>query len=305
MRTLPLIGLVSLGIGGLVGCDVPPDTFRDVLPDNRLLVEMPDASQGLRSVGEPSHHHQLTRELTVETNTGLGEVLTLIELITSFPPSWSAEDDQTALWGPWIEDGTYGQLWVAEEPDGSYAWAIELRPEAQESWTPVLAGEVDAGSDALTSAGRFAMDFTAIEELGEGDGTVGQIAVEYELLPGGASTTVLFGAFAEDGSIPANAGTHFEYTRGEGGLMDVILEGDLTEPPNGTEEVMILRSRWDGDGAGRTDAYLTEGDFGQLTYTETECWSPAHTVVYFENNFELLTSGDVSDCAFTEASFND
>ncbi|HHO49514.1 MAG TPA: hypothetical protein ENK18_01275 [Deltaproteobacteria bacterium] len=305
MRTLPPISILVPSLIGLTGCDVPPDAYRDVLPDDRLLVEFPDGAQGLRSVGEPSAHYQITHDLTVETNTGLKEVLTLIELITSFPPTWSAEDEQTALWGPWIDNGTYGQLWVAEEEGGSYAWAIELRPGEEGPWTPVLAGEVDAGSDATASSGRFGMDFTTIEALGSGDGTVGEIAVEYELFEGGASTTVLFGDFAEDGSIPANAGTHFEHERGVGGLMDVIIEGDLTEPPNGSEEVMILRSRWDSEGAGRTDAYLTEGDFGQLTYTETECWSPAHTVVYFENNFELFSDGDVSDCAFTEASFND
>ena len=85
--------------------------------------------------------------------------------------------------------------------------------------------------------------------------------------------------------------------------MDVALQTDISTPANGTEELLIVRSRWNGQGAGRSDAYLTGGDLGVLTYTESECWGTSQMVAFFRNNLSLEAHGEEADCAFQEASF--
>jgi hypothetical protein len=287
-------------------CTTPATEHRSVLPDDRLLIDGFDDGALARGLGETSDYYTLTRQVTHEINGGVGEVLGLIDAITAFDPTWT-DETSTALWGPWLDDGLYGRLWVAKDEAGAYGWAIELRPETstEDDWVGVLTGQVEAGADELHSEGWFVMDLTAIEGAGAGDGTTGTVACEYELFEDGATARVAFGEIAEDGGVPEDGAYKFEHTRGEGGLMDVAVTGDISEPANGTSELLIVRSRWTGDGAGRADATVTGGDLGPLVYTETDCWDQGHKTVFFENNFELLTEGDASRCAFAEASFNE
>jgi hypothetical protein len=88
-----------------------------------------------------------------------------------------------------------------------------------------------------------------------------------------------------------------------GGYLDLAYEGEMTE--GGDLETVILRTRWVKGGAGRGDAYVTGGDLGALVYQASECWDEGGIVVYDENNYELTTSGDVADCAFAEAQWNE
>ena len=302
MRTL-----IALAPLTLAACLPPAGSYGDILPDDRLLIDEADVSELARSVGDRSEYAQLTREITGEINGGIGEVLGLVDEISSYPPTWADEDQDTALWGPWLDDGIHGQMWVQRHADDAYTWAIEIRPEgsAEDAWVPVLAGEVDPGATDLASRGRFYMDFTAIRDNGGEDDITGEMAVDYEILETGAAATVYFGDISEDGAIPADGGYYFEHERGVGGMMDVAVESDVSDPANGVLETVILRSRWAGGSGGRTDAYVTGGDLGALTYTETECWDAGHGVVFHENNYELTREGDEADCAFTEPSFNE
>ncbi|MEZ4235860.1 MAG: hypothetical protein R3F59_06795 [Myxococcota bacterium] len=236
----------------------------------------------------------------------MGEVLGLVDAITDFDPTWT-DQTSTALWGPWQDEGgVYGRMWLTDTEAG-YDWAIELQADAtdDDGWSPVLVGHVDPGAEESHSKGWFAMDFDAIEAVGAGDGTTGGVACEYELLEDGASARLAFGDVSDDGSVPEDGAYRWEHTRGEGGLMDVAVAGDVTEPPNGTTELLIVRSRWNGEGAGRADATVTGGDLGALAYTESDCWDAGHTTTFFENNFELTSQGDPASCAFAEPSFND
>jgi hypothetical protein len=287
-------------------CATPSAEYRAVLPDDRLLIEGFEDGALERGLGETSDYYVLTRQVTGDINGGIGEVLGLIDAITAFDPTWT-DETSTALWGPWLDDGVYGRLWVAKDDAGAYGWAIEVRPETstEEDWKGVLAGEVAAGADELQSAGWFVMDLTAIEDAGAGDGTTGAVGCEYELFEDGASARVAFGDIVEDGSVPEDGAYRFEHTRGEGGLMDLAVTGDVSDPANGTSELLIVRSRWTGEGAGRSDATVTGGDLGPLVYTESDCWDTGHRTVFFENNFELVSEGDPSQCAFAEPSFND
>ncbi len=300
MRTV----IVALSLAA--GCATPADQYRAILPDDRLLIDDLDGASLARGIGEPSEYFQLTRDVTQEVNTGIGDVLRLVDAITDFDPTWT-DEASTAQWGPWLDDGIYGQLRITEESDGGYVWSIELRPEdsAEDAWVAVITGHVDPGGDEKHSVGWFRLDFSAIDAMGAGDGQLGQLGAQYELLENGAVATVAFGEISENGSLPSDGGYHYEHTRGEGGLMDLAFTDDISDPPNGTAEVAIVRSRWDGDGAGRADAYVTGGDLGPLTYTESDCWDKAQQTVFFENNFELVSEGDEGACVFTEPSFNE
>jgi hypothetical protein len=294
----------------LAACAAPADQYRAVLPDDRLLIDegaFDDAALA-RGVGEPSDYYTITRDVTRDTNAAVGAVLLLVETIASYPPTWS-DAESLVRWGPWYDSttATFAQMWVQQEADGAYGWAIEARAEdaAEDAWTGLLAGHVDAGATEEASSGWFALDLTAVASLDPLQTATGELGCEYIIDQDYASATVGFGAISEDGAIPADGAYHYEQTRGAGGLMDLVIEGDASEPPNGSAETLIIRSRWQLDGQGRADAYVTGGDVGDLVYTESDCWDASHTTVYFQNNFALVTEGDPSRCAFAEAEFSD
>ena len=301
MRTLP----AAIAAVCLCAC-TPASDLGQILPDDRLLIDEGELSGLARSVGEPSEFYQMTYDTTSEVNSGINDVLSMVEMITSFDPSWSNPEQDTALWGPWLDDGFHGQLWVTESSDG-YAWAVELRPEgtSEDEWTAVVAGAVDPGASEASSTGSFVLDFTAIEQMGAGDGVVGAMAVEYDLFEAGAEATVFFGDISEDGSIPQDAGLHYSHEAGQGGQMDLAITEDVSDPANGVLELLVIRSRWISDGSGRADALVTEGDLGALTFTATECWDASHSVVFEENNYDFVRDGDEDLCAFSEASFSE
>lgn len=301
MRIVPLAVLAG-------ACALPADQHRSVLPDERLLLEEFETNPLARGIGEPSEYYALTQQVSRDLNAGIGEVLGLVDAITQFDPTWT-DESSTALWGPWLDAGTYGQLWIKQEEDLSYSWAIELRPEASEAdaWQPVLVGHVEAGATERESEGWFVMDLTAIEDAGagEGKGAQGELGCQYQLREDGARATVAFGDIAEDGSLPQTGAYVYDHAEGAGGMMDLAITEDISDPPNGTQEVLVVRTRWDADGAGRGDAYVTGGDLGELTYTESDCWDSSLQTVYFENNFELRMEGDESLCVFAEPSYNE
>ncbi len=285
----------------LAACTNPEvEELRAALPDERLLLDDTAlrANEAARGVGEPSEYHELTTTAIEDVNAGIGDVLLGLDEITSFPATYT-RDDHTAMWGPWLDDGTWGKLWVRGEDDGSYAWALSIRPEgsAEGDWSEVVTGRVDAGATEDASAGRIAIDYTTIDELGAGDDETGQLAVQYALGPDRVEVTLGVGAFSEDGAPPADGAVRYAYDAA-GGELSWRAVADLSDPADGSIEEAAIVARWTATGAGRADAEVTGGELGPLTATETDCWDAAHVTVYFESNTELRREGDADRCAF-------
>lgn len=285
--------------------DPEVDELRAALPNERMLLDDSALRDTLaRSAGEDSEYYVETMDAITDTNAGIADILTGLDEITSFRPTWEPSS-RTALWGPWLDDGLYGQLWIRGELDGTYQWALQIRPEesAGDGWVDAVSGRVEAGADETASVGRMQIDFTAIEGAGAGEGETGRLAVRYDIRPDGAEVTLAIGQFAEDGSIPADGRIHYDYGA-DGGLFDFDAVGELNEEGDGsTLENLEIRSRWDATGAGRADARVSGGELGPLSYYEIECWDAGHTVVFTENNADLTRSGDAGACAYADASY--
>jgi hypothetical protein len=286
-----------------VACDAQPsaDEYRNVLPDERLLISMPEAD-GLRAAGDPSQFRSDTKEIATQVNGLIGDVLGGIDEITSYDPTWSDTEDDTALWGPWTDGGLDILLAVSRHDDDHYEWALMIRAEggSDDDWAPYVAGEVDPGATETTGSGRFAIDFGVLTDLSDSPDEVayGLFVSEYDVADDTVDASAAYEDYHEgDGAEPVNA--LYRYSQDPvGGLMDVAYEHDVAE--GGELETVILRSRWNQGGEGRGDAYITGGDFGELVYTATECWNPSGITVFTEDNAELQTSGDEAQCAFDE-----
>lgn len=290
----------------LFACTMPASEYASLLPDDRLLVDMPvNVSTARSNTGDRSEYQALTAEVTVDLNTVIGDVLESIDYVTSFDPTWT-DDYRRALWGPWEDDGLNGRMWVEENEDGSYAWALEGKAvdDGEDAWIPLVAGEIDAGASEEASSGRFVFDFGAITPLATvEDIASGTFYVDYAVDGRVVDAEAAFVDFVGTNGETADAAYAYGSDRAGAGYMDLAV---LTQAVGGPDpEVHLIRSRWNPMGEGRSDVYLTEGDLGPLVYNLTECWDDTGSVVFYEDNYEFERSGDEGDCAFTEPEFNE
>lgn len=309
--------ILSLAIAGLAltfaaGCEPIEDgpdasAYTNVLPDQRILVNMP-TDDGARAIGETADSYIWTRNATQHVNGLIGFVLTTVDTITDFQPTY-ANDQNQYMWGPWNDGGldpVQTALWVEHDVDADvYGWAIVQRPvdsTSDEDWVPVVAGEAIPGESDEYSSGTFAIDFDAIASLNPAETTVGVFATTYSITADGVTAEAAFQDFADDGQELHDALYRYEQDSTGAGFMDLGLTEDFEE---GTEqETIVLRTRWMADGQGRGDMVVFGGDLGPFVLAGSQCWDGAYDSVYEVNNL-FLEEGDESLCAFEAAEWND
>ena len=299
MRTLPL-PLFSI----LAGC-FQTHSMTDVLPDERIQVNLPTSSDAAKDEPAWSEWYLFTAGTTENINAMIGSVLFWVDTIThDYPPTYLDTENNQAEWGPWSTalDPVETLLRVAYDPSlDTHSWGFDQWPSDAESdqASSVIVGEVDAGATRDISSGHFDVDFTAIHELDPTEFATGQFEVAYDIHDQGVTATVGFIDFGPDG-ITAEY-TYDQTFEGEG-RMDLVVHADINpESGTGAEETWATMSRWTADGAGRVDILISDGDLGSDTATIIECWSSGFEAVYHAESMGDLEEGDATLCVFEDA----
>ena len=301
---------LSLAIATLAtGCLTQGSAFTDILPDDRIEINLPLASTAAKddTTKDWATYYLLTAEVTENVNGLIGSVLWWVDTITTqFPPSYLDQENNAAAWGPWTEstlDPVMSQLWVTYEPEtDSHTWGLDRWPKEDEAdaASTVVYGEVDPGATHDISSGRFQIDFDTIHELDPTEEDTGQFGVEYEIRADGVSAEASFIDFSAD---VINATYVYEQSFEGEGMMDLTIQSDLAPSEEGELETWLIRSRWQADGAGRSDVVVSGGDLGDFTAYVSGCWDSAFERVYYTDNYSDLTEGDEADCVYLEASY--
>lgn len=315
MRIALIFTTASFALLMAAACVPESDTpdasaYIDALPDDRILVAMPVG--GNRAVGELAESYVTTAQVTTDVNGFISEVLDAVDHVTDFEPTWTA-DENKFLWGPWNEGGldpNETALYVEyDEAANTYGWAIVQRPKgstADEDWVPVIGGESTPGATEDEGSGFFAVDFDAIASLNPAEAAAGKFYSSYIVTAAGVEAEAGFEDFTDDTSNPerVTAGYRYGQDAAGAGYMDLGYLADIHEDGS-LEETIVLRTRWMADGQGRGDIVVFDGDLAPLAYQGSECWGSDFSVVYEENNAELLMDGDESLCAFGDPEWND
>ena len=313
MRALVVLSLLS-------ACgfrDAGSPYNEDLLPtEDKIRVNLPVDAAGAKEEGggEFAEYYALTRVVTEHVNTRISFVLGTVAYVTTLEPQWSDEDARTAVWGPYSDSGLDPVeigLWVREEDDGSYSWAIFGVPrggDLETDATPFIAGIVDAGATRDAASGELAIDYTTAAELDPAVRETGLWGVEYSYDEAGVAAVVAVQAYGGVGGNLVDALYAYDQTYDGAGTMDLAWLADVND--SGTDEIAAIRTRWEATGDGRSDAVVTEGDLGVDAVYATECWGSDFATSYWTDTVGLKDAvGDVSACAFaeqelpTEASF--
>jgi hypothetical protein len=291
----------------------------DVLPlEEQIRINLPvDDAAAAKTASDPAAEwatfYQLTRSVTEDVNGMVGFVLGTVGFVVTLRPAWVDEEEHTAMWGPYADSGldpVETGLFVTRNADRSYTWTLFQLPkggDVEADSVAIVAGEVDTGSTHRDASGRFVVDFDTAAAMDPAVDLVGTFAVDYDYDADGVAGVAAFDDYGVRGAAPVDALYAYSEDYAGAGSMDLARLEDVTAA--GVEELGTMRSRWEADGQGRSDAKVTGGSLdGEVT--ASECWGADFSRVFWTDTAGISPNeGDVGACAFsdpeyaTEASF--
>jgi hypothetical protein len=317
-----LLPLVLLGSA----CHPPADAadeFRNGVPtEETVTATVPgrgggqaltaEATIGLR--GQTADSYKLTYGVTHVINGGALFVGHLVKAVLAFPPT--SLSGNVAVWGPWtgdLEPVTW-KMTVTKLAERQFKYSFEGQPRGNTSapFVTVLSGThtaaVDARGDLLEGfgSGTFLLDWEARAMLPMPKaGEVGKAEYVYERRPG--TVTKVNAEFRQvlDEASQKRVDVAYAYTHqpGGGGTMDFVDTAAAQRGmPGGS---WAVRSRWQANGAGRTDARAMV-DTLKGALTASECWDASFMSTFVTHSWEPTAGygSEASDCAFTSAEFS-
>jgi hypothetical protein len=313
--------------------DDDADEFRGGVPRHETVeVRVPGAQQGALTadgttaavkgalLGEKADYYSLTRAVTAVINGGTAAVLILVKTITRYPATSVSGD--TAVWGPHTEPlspNTWRLTVTRLEPHKfQYALDAKAKTAGDSAFLTILAGThtraIVAGLPVEGfGAGTFTLDWDAAQMLPEHGKEVGKATFVYarESLRSPGTIDVDFKGVKEDKTGELfDAVYKYAETPGMGGNFQYSATQDyLPEPGNtGTaKEKLTIRSRWQEDGAGRSDVRMSGGDLTILNVTGTanECWDSNFGSVYMSQSWNPTGGwGAEARCVFATAEYS-
>lgn len=292
--------LLSLAATGCIKQDDPPEGIARAIPTaDQVQIKLPVNTA--RTLGDLANYYVVTRDVTRTLNGGTAWVLVLIHGIVQYPVT--STNGNVYTWGPWSKtlDPAEYKLDVTDNGDGTYDYVLSGRSKtvAGATFEQIIDGHADTTAGELQGNGDFHVDFDAgkrVNPIDSGDAK-GNVTVQYDL----AARHLDMVAMAPDANgDPAM----FEYGYNEAldGGGDMVF--NVTANGGGTSlaENIVIRSRWQSNGAGRGDARLAGGDLGTTQAIASECWNDLFRRTFYTDNVAWQpTEGAVGDCAFGTA----
>ncbi len=309
-RTLLALSLSALPT--FVGCFDPGSPYHDdILPTKeKLEINLPvdDAAKSADSGTEFAQYYATTRTVTEGVNGIITTILGTVGYVTTLTPSWTDDSKTEAMWGPWSDSGldpVETGLWVRQEDDASYTWALFYIPQGGSVETDavaVVAGVVDAGSTRDDATGQFAVDFTTAHSMDPAVTLTGEWAVQYAYDPDGVGAVVAANDYGYVAGPLYDAAYSYNEDYEGSGEMDLAWLADLDG--RGVDELATMRSRWQADGQGRGDVQVAGGSLGGTVVSASECWGSSFSRVYYTDDAGLQPEEGVeTDCAYTPAEY--
>jgi hypothetical protein len=345
MNRLLLLVIIFLTAGLLLSCGdkeekndnaVPEgwEEFSDaVLEVNNLELKVPaqeEETANKRSsvtlpseLGKTGEFYNFTVDLSRGINFHVLGLLGWLDEILSYPPT--SLENNVAIWGPFIPDGLSPiELMITIEKLGEneYTFKFEVRPKnTDDEWTNWYSGEnKTTGTTARRGVGFLNIDFSALADLDSTMDLRGKVEITFDTIEG-RGIDIVYDEFedlnSDDG--PFDATYHYAEAADLSGEFQFLAAGDIHEEDNGgaypLKEDWQVITRWQSDGKGRADVFVTGGDMDKTEPPMsqailTECWGEDF-LLDFQRFSGTQTDGapleykegEESACAFEQAEF--
>ncbi len=296
----------------LIACFATSPYGEDVIPlEEDLRINLPTDPAAAKTASDPdadwATFYVMTRNVTEDVNGMIGFVLGTVGFVVTLRPTWVDEEANTAMWGPYSDSGldpVETGLFVTKNEDASYTWTLFQEPPGSDPMVdavPVAVGEVDPGSRRRDGTGRFLVDFDTAASLDPAVNLVGTFAVEYDYDRDGVGAIASFAEYGVPNLPKINAQYAYEQAYDGAGSMDLAWAEDFTA--DGVADTGTMRSRWESDGEGRSDARIIDAAEGREV-TASECWDHTFARVYWTDSAALNPNEGTSDaCVYSDAEY--
>jgi hypothetical protein len=188
--------------------------------------------------------------------------LTLLQLITAFPPTECTPDSCT--WGPWTGDRQVVWRLVVDRAGDGYSYVLAAHASGATDFTPIISGHAFPGSSSNRGHGDFSMDFDASRAVDPTREDHGKLSVTYDNRTFLGVTALFEGAKNSDPAGSPYLDIAYDYAESAtGGDLQFMFQGV------GSDANLSLATRWLIGGQGRGDAkYVATGD----DHTASQCW---------------------------------
>ncbi len=314
--------LVASSLLALAACGgVDPsagDELRDAVPTRaQLSFDVPGAAAaagervGERTfalVGEQADMYRTTYDTTRGLNGAVWIGLQTIESIVQHPPT--ATKDGVATWGPHtgaLEPLTWLLVVKKEQLPTHYSYALAARQKGDTNgkFVPILAGTSRRGVGGWV--GIYAANATALNQLDpQGHPATGKLIAKYDTRLGKRAVVLALSEYSEAGEEPVDLAYRYLALHSGAGLFRFVAKADLHQDGS-AEEVYVMATQWNEDGAGRGDALISGGDVpAGIVVHVTECWDEGFARTFYTDNVKTSpTEGDASQCVFSNAPADD
>ena len=298
-KTIALLAATALLGSACAKKDIDPDEVRQAMPKPAVVqvgaAMSTDPGALSAATGLPAEYAVSSYWIAATFNVSTWWTLTLLQVITAFPPTECTSDSCT--WGPWTGDrGVVWKLKVDQAGDG-YDYVLSAHAAGQSEWKTLLSGNAQPGATDSRGLGNFTMDFDASRAVDPTNDDHGKLSVEYDNRTLLQISALFLGAKSED---PASGDDFldiaYDFSKSAtGGELQIMFEGVTTS------KNLSLRTRWLEGGQGRGDAKYVDG---AVNYQASQCWLGAtgdyvlqYGVVQAGSNEPVVIVGNNDACA--------
>jgi hypothetical protein len=272
MRSAASLGLAVafVACGNYSDEDIP---FYEALPaSSQLHVTIPAANGQAICATHTSIALAAAQSAGGDINGGLEDILNLVDLIKSVPPSKREPDSRS--WGPWNDTthpGFETQVSMTEV-DGGFTYDLDEGPKSTGDFSPLLTGSF-SGGEAATGSGSLSLDFQTAWTLGIEASTDphGPMTVDYDL---GSDPQSIDLSLADAGLSLQAFDYHWLHASGGDGKFSFLWQ-------DASGDVLTWTVTFHGDGSGVASATGTTSAGASVTVTE--CWDSSACVDYLQD----------------------
>jgi hypothetical protein len=324
--------LASLAVAAFAVTGCAQNPFGTVIPKNgQVRLNVPGANGGGQALlaGSTAEFYVSTKNIADQVNGGVGVVFNIVDQITALPPT-DTDGETYAVWGPSEPRGLERNSFrfTVNAVDDSFDYQLEARAKGdteESDFVVVFEGNAVPGEDEDKGHGDLDVHWGALRSLDDSQCLIGDLHVDYAADEEPRRLDVAFAEVADGcrDQSPTSATYHYTEAADASGSLDFAFLANLhkAEENKPAEETFAIRSRWQGDGAGRSDVRISGSDIEAdlatfipgttaVSADVVECWDSSFALTYTDTNPDELDAslghaeeGDAASCAFAEAEF--
>jgi hypothetical protein len=295
----------TAGCGNYSNADLD---FQLSLPEQHDLdAHMP---QALVVPADTPEYYKVTRGVVAIFNGAVDAFTALVDYVRAQPPTERSVGRR--VWGPfpngdsptWLNRVVMLRVADTTDPLGyriEYSVDYRRADASDDTWQPLLTGMLFPTGGASHGRGHARLDYTTARPAGyplrDNDPKNKLLVLEIDYNRSALPITIdLSYQNTPDSATPGGTYHYFENADASGGMVF-----QWRDDTNIWAQALEIRSRWEGSGAGRADARVTEGLAATFSNVAiVDCWGPDASATYVLRilGMQRREEGSATACVF-------